>query len=1363
MNLFSRLLFLAVAFATSAFAAPPRLVFLTVGGEFDPTPELRAAAAPWSGRLTVEVIPSGVAPADLKADLIVVDAAGDLSAGAAAALAAARTGGVRVISVRAKPPAISDATLDAYFAVPSTENFRRLVSHLAVRELRLAPPPGLAVATAALAPIDYPLQAIYHPDAPAPGFFRDLPAYEAWLATRAKPAAPPPSLNAQPSTLNPSSPSIGISFHRSFFLRETQQPIDALIRAIEARGAHALAWMSQGAPDYAQLLRADGTPVIDVLLFIGERLSLARKGDGLDQLRALGVPVLSTFQHFSQTPAEFVKSPGGLAPVFTGPLADHERDGLIEPLLVAGKGTATGPGRTPAAVIPAQVEWRIDRALAWAKLRRAPNSAKNLVFTYWSEGAGKANVGGDPDDFLDVSGSLAALLPALKARGYDVGPGPLPTRDQLSDRMAREASNIGTWAPGELAARVRSGALALLPAETYTAWFDALPANRREEIVAAWGPAPGKIMLHTDAAGKKFLAIPRLQFGRVMVAAHPDWGYLQDDTVLVSKDALPPHHQYMAFFLWLQREAKTDAWISLFSNIVLQPGKSEGPAVDDHIGLMLGSLAHIHPEKLGGNGAISNKRKGLALTPGWANYVVPSDALAPLAELAARVRRTVDLADPTQRADAETAIRDEALRLDLARELDLDLRTAPGPLLITRIRAHLEKLERASMPHGSHVIGEPPSDRTLADMIALMLKPELRPKLPATLADADYRALVRSFLFPAPELRADLVPLQSQISNFKSEILRHAENLRAAPREITAILEGLEGRWLEPGPFDEPLRNPDSLPSGRNLYGFDPRLIPTPEAEVSGRRQAEELIAAHRAKNAGVYPQKLAYVLWSSGITKTGGAPEAALLHLLGTRATRDERGRITGVELIPRAELGRPRIDILATTSGTYRDHFQEKVDLITQAVRLAATSPEADNPVATAVASRSRELNAAGETPERIAQLAAVRVFSPAPGAYSPSTQFLAKAGDARGSADAFAELYLRRLGHAYGGGLYGDFQRPLFEKNLGNVAAATLPRSGFVNAGVLDNPMPAAFLGGLGQAVRRVSGRDPGLYTTDLRQGDKPQVETVAATIAAELRTRYFNPKFIEALKARGYDGARYPMFLAEHLDLWDTTSPDTVQSSDWGKLKKVYVDDEYGLGLADFFQKHNPFAKQMIMANLLQASERGHWQASAADLADLAQKLAESAKTNGLVCEANICRNARLTALVEQSLAGVPAAAELMQAYRGALEKIQSIPAALAAAPAPVAASAREPTPPAPLKSAISNLDSAPAADAPAPSLKSEMPELPPPPSVTGRVLEDKFPKPDSPTASASSIPWLWLTLTSAATALLAFGWFSRRTA
>lgn len=1301
-------------FASALSAAIPRLAFFTQGGEFDPSPEIRAAAAPWIDRMAVDIYPSGTSSVRLgDAAVIVVDATADLAPEAREAIATARAARTRIFTVN--DPAVPDGELDLYFKTVSTENFRRLVAYLATRVLQLEPPSALDVTAGAIAPVVYPLQAIYHPDAPAPGFFTRLDAYQTWYRARHPQEDAPPV--------------VGLSFHRSFFLRENVAHVDALIRAAEVRGAGVVALMSQGSPDYTALLSADGKSAVDVLLFIGERISIARKGDGLSQLRALGVPVLSTFQHFSLTAADYAKNPGGLAPSLTGVLTDHERDGLFEPLLVSVKSDATQAGRPKTMVIPAQIEWRMDRALAWAKLRRAPNASRHLVFTYWSEGAGKANVGGDPDDFLDVPGSLAELLPALKKRGYDVGPDPLPTRDELSARMSREASNVGTWAPGELAGRIRSGAVELLPVETYMAWFDQLPRERREEIIAAWGPVPGKIMIHTDEVGKKHFVFPRLQFGHVTLAAHPDWGYLQDESVLLSKDAVPPHHQYLAFFLWMQHEARASAWVSLFSNIVLQPGKSEGPAASDHIALLLGATPHIHPEKMGGNGGLSNKRKALALTPGWFNAVVPSDALKSLGELAARLRRMNGMTDALQRADGIAAVREEALRLNLGRELGLDITAAPGEALVEKIRAHLVRLERDSMPNGSHVLGQAPGDIALADMVSLMLAPELRPLLPADLGDTAYRALISDIVLKKTE--PALIP-----PKFRMLARDYAGRLRAAPREITSILDALEGSWIEPGPFDEPLRTPDALPPGRVLYGFDQRIIPTPEAEVSGRRQAEALIAAHREKHGGSYPQKLAYVLWSSGIAKTGGAGEAAVLYLLGTRVTRDARGNVSGVELIPRGELGRPRIDVLMTTSGTYRDHFQDKVDLITRAVQLAAASPEPDNPIAAAVAERTRELIAAGETEGRATQLASARVFSPAPGAYSPAIQFLAKSGDARGSDDAISDLYVRRLSHAYGGGLYGDYQRPLFEKNLGKVDGATLPRGGMVN-GILDDPMPAAFLGGLGQAVKKVSGREADLYTTNLRDMASPTVETVAASIARELRTRYFNPKFIEALQARGYDGARYPMFLAENLDLWDTTTPDAVESSDWGRLKSVYVDDEFGLGLADFFQKHNPFARQMIMANLLQASARGHWQASAADLADLAQKLAESARDNGLVCEANVCRNAALTGLIEKSLTGVPAAAELMQAYRGAMEKVQSLPPAQLPA-ADVSPTASVPPDAAPASVQINPLEA-------------------PLPTIEGRVLEDKFPRSAPSSAQARSVPWLWLGLVGAALALLALGW------
>lgn len=973
-----------------------------------------------------------------------------------------------------------------------------------------------------------PAQGFYHPD--ATGLFDSLDDYLAWYRSR-------PGTSGS-HAYDPAKLTVGVYFHIVPYQQKNHAHIDALVRAVERRGQNVIVLTSRGSPKVGTAFLDDGQPAIDVLLFRGERLDQRDREAGLAEARRLGVPILGAMSHHGADAAKFAELTNALHPELTPFVVNAERDGLIEPMVISGKG-ARREGRTFIEPFPAQVEWRVDRALAWARLHRAPNRQKRVVFTYWSEGAGKANVGGDPDDFLDVQASLVRLLAEMRKRGYDVGSEPLPDRDTLARRMALEASNVGSWAPGELASRVARREVALAPAEVYRGWFDALPESRRREIVEMWGPPPGNVMVHTDAAGQRFIVIPRLELGNVLVAPHPDWGYLQDEKALMSTGALPPHHQYVAFFLWLQREWRVDAWVSLFSNIVLQPGKAEGPAADDHVAQLLGALPHIHPERLGTLRAL------------LARYSAQPSAA-------------------TQRADTESLIRKQVTETGVDRALQLDAAQAPIDDLVRAVEAHMHDLERAQMPLGTKVLGDAPTGKSLADMVAGMLGRELREALtaltsePAAVARRLAAAVLLDGLGPADALRREVGRTSADAEAELSRATEYAERLRAAPREVAGILEALEGRRIEPGPMDEPFRRPDALPPGRSLYGFDQAAMPTPEAEAAGVRQAEALIAAHRAKHGDAYPTRLAFVIWSSEIARTHGVTEAQVLHLLGTRAVRNARGEITGVELIPRDELGRPRVDVLVTTSGTYRDHYRDKIDLMAEATRLAAGSPEPDNPVAAAARVTEDRLRASGEAPARAAALASARVFAPAPGAYSPSIQFLAKSGDARGDDGRMADLYTSRMSHAYGGGLQGEAARPAFEQGLARVDAATLPRSSHVN-GLLDHPMSAGFLGGLNLAARAVTGHDVDLYVSDLRDPDATSIDPAARALQTELRTRYLNPRWLAEMKAHGYDGARQLMFMTDHLDLWDSTATDMASSRDWAEVKAVYVDDQLRLDL------------------------------------------------------------------------------------------------------------------------------------------------------------------------------------------------------
>jgi cobaltochelatase CobN len=278
---------------------------------------------------------------------------------------------------------------------------------------------------------------------------------------------------------------------------------------------------------------------------------------------------------------------------------------------------------------------------------------------------------------------------------------------------------------------------------------------------------------------------------------------------------------------------------------------------------------------------------------------------------------------------------------------------------------------------------------------------------------------------------------------------------------------------------------------------------------------------------------------------------------------------------------------------------------------------------------------------------------VFSPAPGAYSPSIQFLAKAGDQRGDEARMADLYTRRMSHAYGQGLYGVSARDAFEQRLSTMSAATLPRSSDVN-GLLDHPMSAGFLGGLNLAAKAVTGNDVDLYVSNLRDSNNTSIETAQNALQRELRTRYFNPSWIRENMNHGYDGARSFMFLTDHLDLWDSTATQMVSTDDWSEVNDVFVNDRFDLGMDEFFDSFNPYAHQMMMINMLGASMRGHWEATQQELEVIAERLTQSVMDHGPACEANQCRNAEMTEFVANTLENLPDTAPGVEAYMAAIE-------------------------------------------------------------------------------------------------------------
>ncbi|AVJ28177.1 cobaltochelatase subunit CobN [Achromobacter spanius] len=1188
--------------AALAVPAPPRIAVVSIEVAQQPT-TLRAAVQRLAGKFQIDLFGlgagqlPGIDGVDLGAyDLVLVEGVGPRLAQYRSQFdaAGARTR-VLVINgsewLRGNVPADRVPDAIVYWRNATVSNYVRLFNYLGVRLLGMRGDVE--------PPVRYADHAYYHPAHVQA--FESREDYLTWMQQRLPDAS--------------GRPRVGILFYRSLALGENTGVIDALITQVERQGGLPVPiWRSDSRDSLQPFMGPDGRAAIDVLILCASQIDYRDHRAGVEQARALGVTILGCTTDYTRTPDEWRRDIGGFAPDRSGQLALSEVSGIVEPMMVGAR-TVQPDGAVRHVPIPEQIEWRVARALAWARLHRMGNYDKRIVVAFHSEAADQADVGSDPDTYLDAQASLAALLKRLRAEGYDVGDAELPDAAELARMMARDASNIdgGLWDPSqparepaqtqaaqtEMARRVRDGNAVLLPEADYLRAYARLPQALHTQTEAQWGPPPGRLMVHTDAFGTRAIVLPILRFGKVALMPHPVWGYQQDARALRSTGALAPHHQYIAFYLWMQQAWHADAYLPIFTQLSLMPGKQQGPSRDDWVGALIGNVPHIQPTPLQANGGVGNKRRTQAVTIGFMPPIGRLPAAPQVQALREALGQAIEAASPA----TQDAVR--AAAQPFATALDLDPRTADWPALAAALQAYLQELDSAVTPIGGHILGQAPAPDTVASMVQAMLAGDS--------ADAPAIGAVRAVLDGNPSA----LPAEST-----TRIRMYAERILAAPREMDAVIGALAGRYVTPGPMADAIRNPDALPSGRNPYTTETRRLPTKQAWEQGAKLADELVANYQREHGGA-PGKVAFVLWSGESAQNEGMIEAQIMRLLGTRPVWNPRGEVIDVALEDRAALGRARVDVLVTTSGTYRDHFRDKIAMLAKAARLAASAPEADNPVRQSEQNTRRILIAAGVAPDVAATRAARRIYSTAPGAYSPSTQFAIQAG-AEWTDERLARLYMDRLGHAYGETDSGAADAEAFAAQLSGVDAAVFSRSS--NAyGLLDTSMPAAYLGGIGMAVRQQTGRQISNYVADTRNMRRGEVrmETLSRTFNRELATRYLNPAWIQAMQGSGYNGARYMAELPANLLLWDTTTPDLVSDADWAQVKEVYVDDKHDLGLKAYLEASNPAAREKLIETLLAAIDRGAWKADAQQRSELAAALADSKQAAPNACAATDC--------------------------------------------------------------------------------------------------------------------------------------------
>lgn len=1008
-------------------------------------------------------------------------------------------------------------------------------------------------------PTEYPDVGVYHPRLPA-------------RITEHIGKFPQPAGNGRGT--------VGVLVMRSYVLAGNTGHYDGVIAALEARGLAVVPAFASGLdarPAIDRYFLKQGRPVVDAVVSLtgfslvgGPAYNDARAAE--EVLARLDVPYIAAHAVEFQDLTRWGGSERGLMPVeATMMVAIPELDGATGPAVFggrvpAGDVTCSGchRGCTFAAsrydrdmhVCSERADTLADRVARLIDLRRTAAAERRIAITLFNFPPNAGNTGSAA--YLSVFASLYNTLHALQADGYRVE---LPDSvDELRERIVNgNAERFGAHA----------NVFRRIPVDDHV---------RRErwlhEIETQWGPAPGR--QQTDGAS---LFVLGEHFGNVFVGIQPAFGYEGDPMRLLFDKGFTPTHAFSAFYRFLREDFGAHAVLHFGTHGALEfmPGKQAGMSGACWPDRLIGALPnfYLYAANNPSEGTIAKRRSGATLI----SYLTPPVAHAGL------YRNLQDLKSSLERwrGLAPDALHERRELADLvqaqAGELELTA-TEPGwndAELDTRIMQLVDavlELEYTLIPHGLHIVGQTISREERVEFLLAIAEASHATRPPR----AAIEALVEGHA-PAAALAVGNIPENEEALTLFRD-LAGTDRLLGEDNELPALLHALSGGYIHPAPGGDLLRTPEIMPTGRNLHGFDPYRIPSVFAVQDGTRQAERLLARHR-DDGNPFPETIALVLWGTDNLKTEGSPVGQALALIGARPRFDSYGRLAGADLIPLAQLGRPRVDVIMTLSGIFRDLLPLQTRLLAEAAFLAAGADEP--PDRNFIRKHALAYQAAQGCD---LETAALRVFSNADGTYGSNVNYLIDNG-CWDDEDELAETYTRRKCFAYGCSGRPVKQTELLRSVLSGVQLA-YQNLDSVELGVTTIDHYFDTLGGISRTVQRARGESVPVYISDQTSGDG-KVRTLSEQVALETRTRMLNPKWYEGMLEHGYEGVRQ---IEAHITNTMGWSATTGQVAPWvyQQLTQPYVlDPEMRERLAAL----NPTASAKVANRLLEAHERRYW--------------------------------------------------------------------------------------------------------------------------------------------------------------------------
>jgi cobN/magnesium chelatase family protein len=460
---------------------------------------------------------------------------------------------------------------------------------------------------------------------------------------------------------------------------------------------------------------------------------------------------------------------------------------------------------------------------------------------------------------------------------------------------------------------------------------------------------------------------------------------------------------------------------------------------------------------------------------------------------------------------------------------------------------------------------------------------------------------------------------------------KYSEALRQSPlNEMSSLMNALNGGFTAPSPGGDLIVNPNTLPTGRNLFSINVENTPSEDAWEKAKELCDNTIKMYCERHKGEYPRKVSYTLWSSEFIETEGATIAQILYMLGVEPVRDAFGRVTDLRLIPSKQLGRPRIDVVVQTSGQLRDLAASRLFLINKAIEMAANAKgdKYDNLVKAGVTESERVLVEKGMSPKEAREVSMYRVFGGVNGNYGTGIQEMVTAGDRWDKESQIAEVYMNNMGAFYGDEKnWETVRKAAFEAALTRTDVVVQPRQSNT-WGALSLDHVYEFMGGMNLAVRNVTGKDPDAYLADYRNHSNMRMQEVKEAIGIESRTTIFNPAYIKEKMKGGASSASTFAEIVTNTYGWNVMKPKAIDNEMWDEIYNVYVKDKYHLGTKEFFDRQNPAALMEMTAVMMESARKGMWKATPQQLKDIAKLHTETVNKYKPSCSGFVCNNAKL---------------------------------------------------------------------------------------------------------------------------------------